>query len=204
MSRLKKIDTPFTQIPNKLLTSGLTMKAIGIYVFMRSKPDGWNFTLISMAQQMVEGVDAVSSGIKELRNSGWIEYEKHSDGTGEYFLNIEVFGKDIEEPKRDNPKLGKPTRISNKDKTSKKKESVKKDEEYTEFFNNDLWRDYGIRARKDDFQIGDKRKAFIAYRKLKEFGTDAELRILLEKEVAKKYGKRHMSTVFNAKYKELS
>lgn len=130
---IKRERSHFSQITNELLgDKNLSLKAKGLYAFMYSKDDDWNFTIKSMSKQLKEGVDSIQSGLRELKNNGWLKYTKKSDGTGEYFLFIhpqktERKIPNRENPNQDNPNLGKSTRISNIDYTSNtNKENNKK------------------------------------------------------------------------------
>lgn len=127
----------FTTVPNELLNCmNVTLSAKGLYAFMFSKPDGWNFTIRSMTKQLKEGAAAISSSLDCLKEYGWLAYQKHRDGTGTYFLNWEPFehiravnqnteNQNQIEPKLGNPNMGipnmgKPKRISNTDLFNKK------------------------------------------------------------------------------------
>ncbi len=122
---IEKRDVGFTQINNEILNStNISLKAKGLYSYMFSKPNGWNFTIKSMATQLKEGDSAISTALKELKEQGVIEYKKYTNGIGEYMLNIGI----KTEPKLENPNLGflivgKPHRISNKDIPSNKESS---------------------------------------------------------------------------------
>lgn len=86
---LKKQSVPFTQISNELLNDKeISAKAKGIYSFMFCKPPGWNFTIKSMAKQLLEGSRSISGALTELRDKGWVSYTKNQDGSGEYVLHI--------------------------------------------------------------------------------------------------------------------
>ena len=104
---------------------------------MESKPNGWNFTIRSMAKQLKDGVDSISSGLKELRRYGYVIYYKQVDGTGIYELidepnteNQDMAYPNTENPNQGNPNLGKPKRISNKDYLIKK---INREEEVEAF-----------------------------------------------------------------------
>lgn len=124
---------PFTQVANAVLTSPeISLKAKGLYAYMISKPDGWNFTIRSMAAQLKEGTDGISSGLKELKSFNLISYEKHSDGTGSYIIdpnpdmeNPVLGDPKPENPNQENPNMGKAGRINNKDLNSNKNSSKK-------------------------------------------------------------------------------
>lgn len=141
---IQKQVVPFTQIANEVLNSpDLSFKAKGIYAYMTSKPDGWNFTIRSMAKQVKDGEDGIRSGIKELRDLGFVDYTKHANGTGTYTLRFSMRSPEKnpkrenpvkaldhqngEIPRRENPLQGKSRRINNKDSDSNKDSSSNKD-----------------------------------------------------------------------------
>jgi len=100
-NKVKKHKVNYSQISNYLLNDKtLSLKAKGLYSFMFSKPDDFNFTIRSMSKQLLEGQRAIMVGLQELRDKGWISYTKHPDGTGEYFLN--------ENPNIENSNMGEP------------------------------------------------------------------------------------------------
>jgi len=66
-------DDPFTRIPNTAINSGLSLKALGLLVFMLSKPDGWNFTERGLMAQLDVGRHALASAIEELIRSGYVK-----------------------------------------------------------------------------------------------------------------------------------
>ena len=105
-NKLHKQTVPFTQIANEILNAkDLSFKAKGLFAYMHSKPDGWNFTLRSMAKQVKEGRDSIANGIEELKKYGLIEYTKNNDGSGKY----ELFHSVSREPKP-NPENPDPSR----------------------------------------------------------------------------------------------
>ena len=72
--RLKKQGgIPFTQISNELLNDKtISLKAKGIYCFMFSKPENWNFTIGSMCKQLKEGNDSIANAIKRIKKY-WLD-----------------------------------------------------------------------------------------------------------------------------------
>jgi len=89
----KKSKVPFSQIANIVLNDpDLSFKAKGIYAYMISKPDNWNFTIRSMAAQVKDGVASIQGGIKELKDSGWVKYIKYKNGSGVYIIRNDVAG----------------------------------------------------------------------------------------------------------------
>jgi hypothetical protein len=124
-NKIKKSSVPFSMIANELLNSKeISLKSKGLYGFMFSKPENWNFTIKSMSKQLKDGAASISSGLDELKKYGWVIYEKHKDGTGTYHLLSEpklgnqVLGnksQNSETPPWGNPTLGKPSSINNID-----------------------------------------------------------------------------------------
>lgn len=81
--------TRFTQTPSKLACDKeISLAAKGLFAFMQDKPDNWNFTIKSMSKQLKEGESAIRSCLNQLKEFGWVSYEKHHDGTGTYSLNF--------------------------------------------------------------------------------------------------------------------
>lgn len=117
----------FTTTPNELLNDkSISLTAKGLYAFMYGKPAAWNFTIRSMAKQLKEGETAIGNALGELRDKGWVSYEKMNDGRGVYHLFWSLAGtpqndqEQPEQPKPENPSLGypmkgKPQRISKKE-----------------------------------------------------------------------------------------
>lgn len=95
---LRKHDYPFTIVANVVLTDpGLSFKAKGLYAYMRSKPDGWQFAAARIAEETKEGRDAIRSAMGELKDAGFIEVSKEraDDGTFTTFVALvdKSFGK---------------------------------------------------------------------------------------------------------------
>ncbi len=101
----------YTQVSNIVLNDkDLSLKAKGLFAFMDSKPNGWNFTYRSMSKQLKEGEISIRSALVELKEKGYLEYTKHSTGHGEYT----IFDNPCDgNPREQNPKKVKPSRISN-------------------------------------------------------------------------------------------
>ena len=143
MAKIKTKEIPYSQIVNTLLEDNrLSFKAKGIYAYMHSKPTDWNFTMKSIATQQKDGYDSIKAGIQELRELGFIIYEKLPNGKGIYHLTDEAstivkpktdnptkakVSQTRENPLRENPIKGKSTPISNKDSVSNKDLNSNKD-----------------------------------------------------------------------------
>lgn len=112
MNKIKKKESSFTQVSNSFLRdNNISFKAKGLFCYMFSMSENWNFTLQSIATQQKDGLDSVKSAMDELKQYGYISYEKHSNGSGTYFLNDEP---NVENPNVENPNFGKSTPIKKK------------------------------------------------------------------------------------------
>lgn len=121
MNVIKKRDSNFTTVSNSFLRDDrVSFKAKGLFCYMFSMSDGWNFTIRSIANQQKDGYDSVQSALDELKEYGFVTYEKHSDGTGTYYLDDEP---KTENPKMENPIMGKSTRIK-KEQSNKNKNNI--------------------------------------------------------------------------------
>ncbi len=105
------IKTKYSVIPNDLVNSDqISLKAKGLFAYIQSKPDGWDFSAERIANHIKEGLQSVSSALKELENSGYLIRQKQQNEWGhweiEYVLN-EI--PTIENPTHGNPVSGNPT-----------------------------------------------------------------------------------------------
>lgn len=111
MNVLKKRESKFTQVSNSFLRDNeLSFKAKGLFCYMFSMDDNWNFTLKSIATQQGDGLASITSAMKELKDRGYVIYTKHTSGKGTYFLDDEP---KLENPDLGNATVGKPDRIKN-------------------------------------------------------------------------------------------
>ena len=171
MSKIVRLRSNFTQISNVLLNDKtLSLKAKGLYSFMYSKPNDWNFTIRSMSKQLKEGVDCIAATLKELKVSGWVHHRKDTNGTGEYLIGhsslLDIEFKDVKsaletpsstphtgkpyKPNTDKPYMGKSVPISNTDSYSKKDYSSEK-EIFDKFRQNYLGKKRGLDTEFNNF-----------------------------------------------------
>lgn len=125
MSSIQKSKKDYTQITNTILNDkNISLKAKGLFAFMDSKPDGWNFTIASMSSQLKDGQDSIKSALKELKEFGYVVYHRLQSGHGIYELvdnpKVGFPNPKVEKPHEGNPQRGKPPRISNKEPLVKK------------------------------------------------------------------------------------
>ena len=165
MNKIRKKELNFTQVSNSFLRdNNISFKAKGLFCYMFSMNENWNFTLQSIATQQKDGLDSIKSAMDELKQYGYVSYEKHSNGTGTYFLNDEP---NVENPNVENPNLGKSTCIKNTN--LDKNNNIN----YNDFFN--LWNEFATKNNKAKLaKLSDSRKKKIALR-LKEYKNLLEI-----------------------------
>ena len=87
MKKFGALKGSYTKLPNELLNDQtLSWKAKGLFCFMASKKDSYNFTMRSIAKQFIDGKAAIYSAMDELKDRGWVSYYRNLDGTGKYIL----------------------------------------------------------------------------------------------------------------------
>jgi len=91
---LKKQKTkhPFTTVYNSIFEDNkLTLRDVGLYIYMLSKPDDWHFSIRGIASQRIESKDTIAKMLNNLINNGWLSrkvIKKH----GKYFKYVyEIF-----------------------------------------------------------------------------------------------------------------
>tara|TARA_R100001086_G_C11847959_1_gene260622 strand:- start:8374 stop:9063 length:690 start_codon:yes stop_codon:yes gene_type:complete len=87
----KKDQIPFTQVANEVLQDPkLSAKAKGIYAYLYSKPEGWDFAIERIAQEFTDGERAIRSGIQELEANGYLYRERLQSGRVVYLLKTKM------------------------------------------------------------------------------------------------------------------
>ena len=115
MARVKKIKIKgFTIIDNDIINDPrMHLKALGLFAYMWSKPDDWQFYISEIATHFKDGESAVSSAMKELMELGYLKRtQNRKDGkfsTYDYILQEIPKPKNHSSvPKGDLPKPEKP------------------------------------------------------------------------------------------------
>ena len=108
----------FTVMSNHHLRNvSLSLKAKGLLSLMLSLPDNWDYTTKGLAHICKDGVDSISSTIKELEKHGYLTRHRLRDAHGrlgdiEYVIHEKPVlpnGHDtVLPPKRENPRQAKP------------------------------------------------------------------------------------------------
>lgn len=83
MAKLK-ITTKFGVIPNSILNDKtLSAKAKGLWVYLQSKPNGWDFSTERIANDFSDGITSIRSGLQELEEKGFL-LRKPERNNGKY------------------------------------------------------------------------------------------------------------------------
>lgn len=125
---MKKQDgQPFTSISNDLLCDpNLSAKAKGLYCYLYSKPDDWDFSGDRIAEDFTDWRKAILTWLSELQLAWWIVREKQPDGKMMYIINRAKVPKgDLGTvPKRQSAKMGTINKKEKEIRKSNKKERV--------------------------------------------------------------------------------
>lgn len=85
--KLIKEGIPFTMVANDVLKDkNLSFKAKGLYAYLFSKPDDWDFSSNRMVLETKDGRKAIMAMLTELEEAGYLERSKLSDGRMDYVL----------------------------------------------------------------------------------------------------------------------
>lgn len=123
MAKFTNLTQNFTMIPNWLINNqNVSLKAKGLFIFLASKPNNFNFSAEGLSKLNKEGVTSIKNCLKELENNGLLTRKKIKDNNNR-FIGIEYIltdnpsnGKsDSGKPTDGKPNVGKPTNINNKD-----------------------------------------------------------------------------------------
>lgn len=124
--RLVKGDRiPYAQIANDVLNDKyLSLKAKGLYAYLYSKPDDWDFSGERMGLDSTDGKRAVYEGLKELERVGYLDRQRQPSGRMDYTIYA---SKQSQKPTAENSKEAKPqtaktASISNKESLQTKKD----------------------------------------------------------------------------------
>ena len=70
----QKVKHSFTTVYNSIIDDKeLTLRDMGLYVYMLSKPDEWHFSTRSIASQRTESKDTIAKILNNLISKGWLK-----------------------------------------------------------------------------------------------------------------------------------
>lgn len=90
MANCQRERSNFSQVPNTAIQdSRLSMRAKGIYAYIYSKPDNWNFSTNRIAEDCTECVRTIKTTVQELESAGYLHRHKQANGRVIYHLQVE-------------------------------------------------------------------------------------------------------------------
>lgn len=109
--KIHKIESNFTQVSNVVLADArLSWKAKGLYCWLYSKPDGWDFSMTRAARETRDGRDSTQAAARELEGTGYLVRQKQKDGRMRYVVGIKPMTENPvleQKPEPDFPTEGK-------------------------------------------------------------------------------------------------
>jgi hypothetical protein len=131
-----KVEKRFGLVPNSILNSKeLSFRAKGIWAYIYSKPDGWEFSVKNIAYQSKEGIEAVRNAVKELETQHLLKRTKFQNELGHWDIEYLLLDVEVVKPYDGKPDAGKPYNgksTNNSNKELSKKDIVKKKENTSE------------------------------------------------------------------------
>jgi hypothetical protein len=110
------IKNRYATIPNDLVNSTeISLKAKGLFAYIQSKPDGWEFSAERISNQLKEGLPTINSALKELESNGYLKRERYQNEYGHWMINYLLCEIPVAEnltlgnPLQENPDTGKPS-----------------------------------------------------------------------------------------------
>ena len=113
MSIIRRKSKTFTVIGNDIVNDkNLTLEALGLLVFMLSKPDNWEFNQEHLGSVFNKGRDAMRSIMKTLMSAGYVQREIQRNEKGHVrTITIVTENPVIESELLDNRLTDKPTSV---------------------------------------------------------------------------------------------
>lgn len=86
------IKNRFATIPNELLNNEeVSLKAKGLYAFIQSKPEDWDFSVLKIASQLKEGREAVIGALQELETARFLHRQKYKNELGQWDCDYTLY-----------------------------------------------------------------------------------------------------------------
>lgn len=102
--------TNFTMVQNDMLQDPrLSLKTKGLFAWMLSKPDSWDFSVSGLAVSNNVGKDAIRSSLKELEAAGYLTRQQAHGERGHFSGNVYILREVSSAPLSDNPTTVEPT-----------------------------------------------------------------------------------------------
>lgn len=123
--RIRKETNYVVMCKTSLQDERLSWKAKGLHAYMLSMPDDWKFYDEELKNHAKDGIDALKTALKELKDLGYMKRVRSQDRKGKFNWETLVFEKpytenplmdnpSVEEPLTDNPSVENPQLLNNK------------------------------------------------------------------------------------------
>lgn len=90
MKQLLKQETGFAQIKNEVLNDeNLSLKAKGLFSYIYSKPNNWDFSADRITLDSTDEIRSVRSAIKELEDNGYLNRRRLATGRVIYHIHYD-------------------------------------------------------------------------------------------------------------------
>lgn len=100
--KIDKLTVPYAQVPNELLCDKkISFKAKGLWAYIQSKPNDYDFSSHRIVDETNDGLDSVKTALAELEQGGYLIRKRLQSGRVDYCLTF---------PKVENPTGGKSPR----------------------------------------------------------------------------------------------
>lgn len=166
--KLNKQNVPFTMVANEVLyRRDISLKAKGIFAYLFSKPESWDFAAERICLECREDRKTILSALKELELVGLLNRRKLPSGRVEYMIEYATqspkSGLRHSDPKSEKGTVakghsGKNGLLSNTEGVSNTEEESNKEESCYGF--EEFWNDYPLKVS--------KKKAQQIYSRIKE------------------------------------
>lgn len=142
---LKKMGIPFTMLPNDVASWGsITLKAKGIYYYLYTKPDDWDFSVYRIAKEVKESEKTIRGGLRELEGVNLLKRKKQASGKTVYWVtypggNFSRKSQAVDSTYRSKSLQGDSTAISKKEdnkEVNNKKEGLGEPDDFVHFYSN--------------------------------------------------------------------
>lgn len=123
MAQKLRIENRYGVIPHEVLEhKGLSWKAKGVYGYLQSRPDGWDFSVDRIAEFSSDGRDSARMAVSELEALGYLTRRKVHGPRGNWDVEYALFASALPESERTkNPEYLEKQKEARKRKNSKKK-----------------------------------------------------------------------------------
>ena len=200
----------FQVIPSKLIfDNSLSDRARFVYCFMASKPDGWDFLLNPMANELGYSVDTLRKYINELIDGGWLKKGEQNNNDGMFgavvYTLLSTKNTDTEKTRHEENKESiekKDLLKEGKDKSFPKKKAkfdVYADLSYVDAEYADIWKEWLEYKDAIKSQYNAQKGAIIQYNSLLKY---ADNNVVLANAIVKRSIERSWQGLFELNDKE--